>query len=248
MPIAKRDITKWLFAATAFAALGLAAGCQMRPGNADSALLRGWEPKNFKYEIQFPYNLKLADRYSLDPATGIMDFIVFGSDKPHAPPPNTTNARTELRISDVYRTVPHMFEADFCIKPGTHACIMQVFGAAKRATTFMLDAQPDGTLSYYDTPDDNYKIIRKNMNNLWFNLKIIHIPVTPDGLGLVTVYIDNQLAFQTPGHGGTQHYFKCGLYSRTDPDPNRKSEVLIRNIRYFAPIGAPAETQPATMK
>lgn len=209
---------------------------------AGKALTAGWIQKPFKYEIQHPYDLDVNQRYHYDPATDTHDFVVFGTDKPHAPPPNHTNARTEMRFLDNYTTGQHMFEADVLVKPGTHASIMQVFGAAKRATTFMFDAQPDGTLTYYDTVDSYSFPFAKNMNDVWFNLKVIHDPAARDGQGEVKVYIDNNLVGTVAGHGPKDHYFKCGPYSR---DNAGRCEVLFRNIKYWVRPGQEGTSPPA---
>jgi hypothetical protein len=211
----------------------LVTGCVANPGlhgesRAGRAILEGWVEKPYSFEIQHPYDLEVGERYSYDPKTNTHDLWVNFSDKPHAPPPNRTNPRTELRILDNYTTGLHMFECDICVKPGTHSSIMQVFGAAKRATTFMLDAQPNGDITYYDVVDPGSVVLKRNANNVWFNLKVMHDPAARNGLGEVKVYIDNSLAGTFEGHGGTTHYFKCGVYSR---DNSGRSEVLYRNVR-----------------
>jgi hypothetical protein len=221
---------------------GCQAGPPARPATSPSGeITRGWVEKPFKFEIQYPYDLKMSDRYSFDAATNTHDMWVNFSDKPHAPPPNKTNPRTEMRILDNYTTGLHMFDCDICVKPETHSSIMQVFGAAKRATTFMLDAQPDGTLTYYDAGETGSFVIKPNMNGLWWNLKVIHDPAARDGQGEVKVYIDNVLTTTVAGHGGKEHYFKCGVYSR---DNSGRSEVLYRNIKYWIKPDAQPTTNP----
>ena len=211
------------------------AGCEAattHESGAGSEILHGWVEKPYSFEIQHPYDLDVSERYSYDAATNTHDMWVLFSDKPHAPPPNKTNPRTEMRILDTYTTQPHLFEADICVKPGTHSSIMQVFGAAKRSTTFMLDAQENGDITYYDTKADSYAVVlRHDMNDKWFNLKVAHYPEARNGMGEVKVYIDNELAGTFEGHGGKEHYLKCGVYSR---DASGKSEVLYRNVREYA--------------
>src|SRR5947208_8286723 len=83
-------------------------GCSMVHQNAETAAGRritdGWLERTFEFEIQKPWDLKLEDRYAFDPATNTHRFVVYGTDKPHQPPPNRTNARTEMRIHDTYTT------------------------------------------------------------------------------------------------------------------------------------------------
>src|SRR5580698_5791951 len=74
-------------------------------------LTTGWQQVPFKFEIQHPYDLKLSDRYDFDPTNNIHHFWVYFTDKPHAPPPNTTNARTEMRLQ-TYSTDERMFDGD----------------------------------------------------------------------------------------------------------------------------------------
>ncbi|MGN6369119.1 MAG: polysaccharide lyase family 7 protein [Phycisphaerae bacterium] len=215
----------------AFLALSACSMAKTNEGIAGKEILRGWKEKAYSFEIQHPYDLDVSQRYSYDPATKTHDMWVYFSDKPHAPPPNRTNPRTEMRILDTYSTEPHLFEADICVMAGTHSSIMQVFGAAKRATTFMLDAQENGDITYYDTKADPYAVVlRHNMSNKWFNLKVAHYPEARNGIGEVKVYIDNQLVGTFEGHGGKSHYLKCGVYSR---DASGRSEVLYRNVREF---------------
>ncbi|HTA95469.1 MAG TPA: hypothetical protein VK769_05025, partial [Verrucomicrobiae bacterium] len=65
---------------------------------AANDLTVGWTQMKFTYEVQHPYDLSLTNRYSYDAKTGTHDFWVYFTDKPHAPPPNRTTARTEMRL------------------------------------------------------------------------------------------------------------------------------------------------------
>src|ERR1051325_8171924 len=69
----------------------------------------GWKQIPLKFKIQKPYDLQVKDRYSFDPTNDIHDFWVYFTDKPHDPPPNTTTARTEMRV-DSFTTGEHMFD------------------------------------------------------------------------------------------------------------------------------------------
>src|SRR5277367_927774 len=109
--------------------------------NAVTNLTDGWRLMPFKYEIQHPYDLKTSDRYDFDATNNIHHFWIYFSDKPHAPPPNKTTARTEMRL-ETFSKGEHMFDGGVYVSPGTFACIAQVFDAAHGPVT-MLIAHPD---------------------------------------------------------------------------------------------------------
>src|SRR5690348_3894217 len=113
--------------------------------NAADDLMRGWKEMAFKYQVQHPYDLELKERYKFDATNNIHDFWVYFSDKPHAPPPNTTTARTEMRLES-FTNGEHMFSGDVNIRPGTFACIAQVFDEAHGPVTMVI-AHPDGTVT-----------------------------------------------------------------------------------------------------
>lgn len=189
------------------------------PTNSAAGLTNGWKEVPFKYEIQHPYDLKTADRYRFDPTNNVHDFRVYFSDKPHAPPPNRTTARTEMRL-ETYRAGEHMFEADVNVSPGTFACVAQVFDAQHGPVT-MLIAHPDGTLTV------GHSVVATNVIGRWWNLKVVNDP-SPGGK--VRVYVDNALAGTYNSRGPRDYYFKCGVYSRENSD---RSEALFRNIRMW---------------
>ena len=112
-----------------FAAMLLALNMFSLHAETNSAsLTAGWKQIPFKYEIQHPYDLKTSDRYDFDPTNHVHHFWVYFKDKPHAPPPNKTNARSEMRL-ETFSDGERMFEGDVNISPGTFACIAQVFDA-----------------------------------------------------------------------------------------------------------------------
>ena len=87
-----------------------------------------------------------SDRHTFDPATDTHTFWTLRGDKPHQPPPNTTGARSELRMRNDYTSGNHQFEADVYVVSGTTgACVMQVFGGVTNATSLMLVAYPART-------------------------------------------------------------------------------------------------------
>ncbi len=201
-------------------------------------LTQGFTPQLLHYEVQHPYDLKLEDRYSYDKATDTHNLWVLASDKPHAPPPNKTAARTEFRLKDDnYKpdTGLHMLDCDMFIVPGTFACITQVFGTGPMA---MIIVDKDGTISDLRT----HQIIAKDMNGKWFNWKVIH-DTAAEGKGAIKIYIDGQLADgDVSAKKQASYYFKCGLYSRHGSD---RSEIKIHNLKYWVKALAESKADPA---
>lgn len=213
----------------AVVALAFFTGCASvsnRNSPATNPLTAGWTQKKFTYEVQHPYDLKLSERYRYNPFTDTHDFWVFFTDKPHAPPPNRTTARTEMRL-ETYNSGEHMFDADVNIRPGTFACIAQVFDAAHGPVTMFI-AHPDGTVTAGRT------LIATNTIGRWWNLKITNDPVVG---GKINVYADNVPVGTFNNRGPIDYYFKCGVYSRKD---SGRSEAWFRNIKMWVkPASAP---------
>ncbi|HTB85013.1 MAG TPA: polysaccharide lyase family 7 protein [Candidatus Sulfotelmatobacter sp.] len=191
----------------------------------------GWKQVAFKYEIQHPYDLPAPDRYDFDATNNIHHFWIYYTDKPHSPPPNRTNARSEMRL-ETYNEGERMFDGDLNISAGTYACIGQVFDAA-HGPVAMLIAHPDGTVtvSLHDSPGV-HDMILTNAIGRWWNLKMQND--TRDG-GKINIYVDNVLAGTYASRGPREYYFKCGVYAR---EGSGRSEVLYRNIKMWARIQA----------
>ena len=206
-----------LFASAVAAAL-LLTGCAS--ARRAAALTRGWVQKPFTYTIQYPYDLKPADRYQYDQKRNIHDFWINYTDKPHLPPPNRTTARTEMRLEN-FNSGEHMFDADVNVSPGTFACIAQVFDD-KHGPVLMLVAHPDGKITV-----GPQSVIGTNVLGRWWNLKITNDPV-PDGR--IRIYINNLPAGTYRNRGSRDYYFKCGVYSRKG---SARSEARFRNIRVW---------------
>src|SRR6516225_3196403 len=86
------------------------AGTGPNPAAGPSLTLTdGWKQIPFTYEIQHPYDLNASDRYDFDPTNNTHRFWVYFTDKPHAPPPNKTNARTEMRLQ-AYHEGEYLFD------------------------------------------------------------------------------------------------------------------------------------------
>jgi len=190
------------------------------------ALHDGFTLQPLKFEVQHPYDLKLEERYSYDKATNTHDLWVLDTDKPHMPPPNKTEPRTEIRIEDSdYKPGSglHMMDCDMYITPGTFACISQVFGTGPMC---IIIVDKDGTITDLRTHD----VIAKDMNDKWFNWTIIHDPDAV-GPGAIKVYIDGKLATdKIEATKQASFYFKVGVYSRKDSNRN---EVKVRNLQYL---------------
>ncbi len=190
-------------------------------------LTEGWRQEPFKYEIQHPYDLKTSDRYDFDATNNTHHFWIYFSDKPHAPPPNKTTARTEMRL-ETYNTGEHMFDGDVNISPGTFACIAQVFDA-QHGPVAMLIAHPDGvvTIQLHDEPKI-HDVVKTNAISHWWNLKIAEDTKLD---GKIKIYADNLLIGTYNSRGPRDYYFKCGVYSREN---SGRSEVLYRDVKMWA--------------
>jgi hypothetical protein len=200
-------------------------------GPAD-ALDAGFVSQPLKLDVQHPYNLKLEERYSYDKATDTHDLWVLGTDKPHAPPPNKTTSRTEIRFEDTYKPDSglHMMDCDMFITPGTHATISQIFGTSAMC---MLVVKANGNIIDLFTDE----IIAREMNGKWFHWTIIHDPAAT-GPGGIKVYVDGKLASdKITCRLQKSYYFKIGVYSRDD---SIRSEIKIRHLRYL--VKPPAAT------
>jgi hypothetical protein len=188
--------------------------------NVTASLTAGWKSVPFTFEVQHPYDLKTADRYEFDATNNTHHFWVYFTDKPHAPPPNKTTARTEMRLES-FSDGERMFDGDVNISPGTFACIAQVFDA-KHGPVTMIIAHPDGRVTV-----GNRDVIRTNAIGTWWNLKMTDD--TKAG-GKIRIYVDNVLAGTYNSRGPREYYFKCGVYSRKDSD---RSDVRYRNLRLW---------------
>jgi hypothetical protein len=214
-------VANFLMSFAAFAAAPTPA--TERPADA---LHAGFVLQPLKFEVQHPYDLKLEERYSYDQTTDTHDLWVFDTDKPHAPPPNQTEPRTELRLRDNdYKpgTGLHMMDCDLFICPGTFACISQVFGTGPMC---IIIVDTNGIISDLRT----HAVIARDMNSKWFHWTLIH-DASAIGPGAVKVYIDGKLGSdKIAGTAQASFYFKIGVYSRKGSNRN---EVKVRNLQYL---------------
>jgi hypothetical protein len=192
-----------------------------------TALTAGWTEKPFTFDLHYPFDLDASARHSFDPATNTHSFWVMRGDKPHEPPPNTTAARSELRMHNDYTSGMHQFEADVYVVSGSSdSCVMQVFGGVTHATSIMLKAFPDngGSVKRYDGPE----VVQAMAYDRWWHVNVIH-QASDTGVGKITVYADGRMIGTFDDRGHTTHYFKCGVYGNAAP----RSESRFRNIKYW---------------
>jgi hypothetical protein len=212
---------------TAESARADAAPADAAPTSPPGALTAGWTEKPFTFALHTPYDLPESDRHSFDAATNTHTFWVIRGDKPHEPPPNTTGARSELRMNNDYKSGNHQFEADVFVVSGTNgASVMQVFGGVTNATSIMLFAYPDngGSVKRYNGPE----LIKAMIYDKWWHLNVIH-EANGGGIGKIRVYADGQLAGTFDDRGNATHYFKCGVYNNS----GQRAESRFRNIKYW---------------
>ncbi|XP_077240075.1 citrate-binding protein-like [Tasmannia lanceolata] len=158
------------------------------------------------FHIHKPWNLPENQRYRF--SDGIHWFWVFSTDKPLSRN-SSTKPRSEIRIRGYdYSSGVWQFEGYGYVPNGTSGvCIMQLFGASGQSTTLAMVVY-NGTLSYYLS-----SVLVPHIYDQWFRLNVIH----DVGAGKVTVFINGVLKLEANDHGGSSHYFKCGVYSQRTP-------------------------------
>ncbi|KAL6005346.1 hypothetical protein ACLOJK_005912 [Asimina triloba] len=154
-------------------------------------------------EKQKPYDIPLHERYSNK--DGVRRLWVYATDKPHSPT-SMTKPRTEIRIRGLdYSSGAWQFEGTGYIPNGTSgASIVQIHGAAKGATTFMLRVY-NGVFKYY-TAD----VVATDVYDKWMRINLIH---DVDG-GKVTLFLNGTQVFEVKDKGPGDLYFKCGVYAQ----------------------------------
>ncbi|KAJ3703641.1 hypothetical protein LUZ61_007346 [Rhynchospora tenuis] len=173
---------------------------------------------NFK--LQKPYDVDPSDRYSFE--NGIRKLWVFSSDNPFKQD-SDTKPRTEIRMTGYdYSDGVWQFEGYGYVPSGTTGVsIMQIFGADNQATSIMLRVY-NGQLKYYDKD-----VIEDNIYDRWFRVNVIHTVG-----GKITVFIDGTQKYEADDKGGSDHYFKFGVYTQegsSDCMESRWRDVQIYN-------------------
>ncbi|XP_057468740.1 citrate-binding protein-like [Actinidia eriantha] len=174
------------------------------------------------FDIQHPYNLPLADRYSYE--NGVRRLWVYSTDKPHSPN-SRTQPRTEVRIRGLrpWSGVWQFEGYGYVPQPTSGATIAQIHGAAHDSSTIILRIY-NGDMRYYSGD-----LIETNMYDRWFRLNIIH---DVEG-GKVTVFIDGAQKFETNDRGPSDDfYFKCGVYA-APKDISHYMESRWRDIKIY---------------
>jgi hypothetical protein len=194
----------------------------------------GWTQVPFTYEIQHPYDLKTEDRYSFDSATNTHTFWILHTDKPHLPPPNHTAPRTEMRFFNDYKSGQHMFEGDYWIVPGTdNTNIFQLFLTSQIRVFTPENGNARETFSHGSNSGTS---LYSNAYGHWFNLKVEH----DADAHKIRYYFNDTLAYTKTDNHSSPWYFKCGAYT-----VNTRSEVRIRNIKYWRKGAGVIATLPA---
>ncbi|OMO83675.1 Concanavalin A-like lectin/glucanases superfamily [Corchorus olitorius] len=181
----------------------LASGKPANPTEGFTELLV--HSSNFHHDK--PYNLPLSQRYSFK--DGVHRLWVYSTDKPLGKG-SPTKPRSEIHIKGYdYSSGVHQFEGYFYV-PSHHGtsgvCIMQIFGASPpHASTLMLRVY-NGKLYYYRSG----KPLLENIYDKWFRLNVIHYV----DASKVHVYIDGVKKLEADGRGGTNHFYKFGVYAQ----------------------------------
>jgi hypothetical protein len=180
-----------------------------------------WTQQPLKFTIQWPYDLKQDDRYTIK--DGVCDFVVHKTDQPFQKG-SSTLPRTEMRIENNYKSGSHMFEADVFVPTGTSGVsIMQIFGGSDGHASSLQLRVYDGDLMRYRSDT-----VKSNIYDHWFHLNVAHDADTHK----IAIFIDGAPVLSTKDLGGSSHYFKCGVY--TQEDASDKMEVQFKNIKIYS--------------
>ena len=192
------------------------------PDWTGTAVTQGFTQTPFQYNIQSPYKVPQADRYTFDKDKNVHICWV-KSDDSSFQAGNGTDPRTELRWTNEWTSGQHMLDADVWIAPTTDRTnIVQVFSTTP-PTTFMLTAWKDRTLRYY-FGTGNGPIIMMDAFGKWFNLKVLHNVAAHQ----VTVYI-NDVKSMSFADKGSHWHFKNGNYGCR----SERCETHWHNLRYW---------------
>ncbi|TVU26700.1 hypothetical protein EJB05_29256, partial [Eragrostis curvula] len=176
-----------------------------------------------QFVVQRPWNVPLDQRYEF--AGGVRRMWVFATDKPISAT-HPGGARTEIKVNVIYSSGVWQFEGDMYVPSGTSgASVMQIFGAAKQATTLMLHVY-DGRLTYYHQLS---RVLADDVYDRWIRLNVVHDVAA----GNVTVFVDGKRRLNVRGHDGTSHYFKFGVYKQSHHHPSRRMESRWKNVAIY---------------
>lgn len=189
-------------------------------------LAAGWIEEHPAIKFDLPPNT--TGRHT--ESAGLQHFFILDSD-PSTFPGRDSGCRAEARVYNDYTTGLHQFSADLLVEPGSdNVSLFQIFGNNGRATSCMLWASHNGSLSHYGN-----EILARNIFNTWIHLNVIHNADT----GAIDVYINGEHRGTFHDGGTHNHYFKFGVYHQRNMSP--RAGVFFKNIRYYI---KPAQTQP----
>lgn len=178
----------------------------------------GFTQVAFTYAIQKPYNLDVSERYSF--TNGVHDFWVYTTDLPHTPDSQTL-PRTELRVQGHdYTSGVWQFEGDFYVASSTTGvCIMQVFGGPTGSATALQLRIINKNLVRYGGGVSS-ATVATSITDRWVHLNVIH----DANVGTIKIYIDMSLEISENNTSDQNHYFKCGVYTQSNPSSCMESK------------------------
>ncbi|XP_020246271.1 citrate-binding protein-like [Asparagus officinalis] len=178
----------------------------------------------YNFEMQWPYNLNLSDRYSN--TDGVRRLWVYSTDKPFNPT-TTTKPRTEIRIRGYdYSSGVWQFEGYGFVPNGTSGTsIVQIHRTTYPATVLMLMVV-DGQLKFY-----HRTLVEPNIYDRWMRVNVIHDVDS----NKITVFVNDVQKLEIEGNGPNAFYFKCGVYGQTDE--TYYMESMWRDIRVLKKDG-----------
>ncbi|MGW0197861.1 polysaccharide lyase family 7 protein, partial [Nonomuraea sp. NPDC003201] len=180
----------------------------------------GWTEIFPTYSVHQPPD---RTRHTYDAATGEHHFWLYDTD-PSTFPGQDSGPRSELRFHNDYTSGHAQFECDMKIGAGAHrVCVMQVFGGATSATAFMTLAMNTDSINYYDSTTQIYAPVYDS----YLRLNVVH----ETDLGKIHIFVNRQYRTSFNDRGAATHYFKCGLYGRTDM--SARSDNHIKNIHIY---------------
>ncbi|KAG2485979.1 hypothetical protein HYH03_015302 [Edaphochlamys debaryana] len=181
------------------------------------------------YYIQYPYDLKLSDRYNLTSlANGDCEhrMWVLNTDKPfEAPPEKPTAPRTEMRINNNYASGVHSISFQIFIADGTNASsVMQILGGTGDYKTSLQLRVYDGKLMRYNSASE---VLETNVYNRWISVNVTHNV----GTNRISIAVSGRAAVDADGRGTPTagHYFKLGVYGQVGS--SRRMEARYRSIK-----------------
>ncbi|MDX6696130.1 MAG: hypothetical protein QOF02_3733 [Blastocatellia bacterium] len=199
----------------------------------------GWTPVSYTIKVDKPWNVPLAERYTL--SDGTHHLWVKSTDQPYNQPPyphnHKTLPRTEQRFwlddQEYYTSGQWKYESQMKAPQGSSGmCLMQIHTgmddeAKFGSTAFMLFWQEahGGSLNYYDE-----KVLATDLTGKWFDLQVLHtLPAHT-----VAVALNGQLIWsgqQYKKSAGAKSYFmKDGVYMQEGGSPTM--EVSIKSIKF----------------